>query len=144
MPQLKSLGVTAGINTTATIGHLDENLANSLNNRGSSWSILNGLGLRVLLLCPPIRGCWTTSAACYVALAKARPDFLWVDDDARMESHGPVRSPASADAAWRRVSGETGKRWSGQSLVAALQSGERPQRLALRRHAAGWPTTGPI
>ena len=89
IPRCQALGLSTGINHLATIGHLDENLENSLR---EPWQHLVDLDGSVSLSCycavdPSMRAYITES---YQALAQAKPEFLWVDDDVRMESHPPA------------------------------------------------------
>jgi hypothetical protein len=132
LPEFRALGVATGINHLATMGHLDENLENSLR---EPWQHLVDFDGSVSASCycaaDPRMQRYLRDA--YVALARAKPDFLWVDDDVRLESHGPIRFACFCERCMATFSKETGKAWTRESLVAALRSGPRPERLALRR-----------
>lgn len=132
LPPFKALGVAAGINHLSTLGHLDENLENSLR---EPWQHLVDFDGSVSASCycgadPSVRA---YIRACYVALAKAKPAFLWVDDDLRMESHGPIRFACFCERCVAEFSRQSGKPWTREALAAALRSGPRAERLALRR-----------
>ena len=132
LPEFKAPGVTAGINHLATIGHLDENLENSLREPWQHLVDFNGpISASCYCVADPRMQSYLRS--CYIALAKAKPDFIWVDDDVRMESHGPIRFACFCDRCMATFSRESGQPWTRETLVAALGSGPQPERLALRR-----------
>jgi hypothetical protein len=132
LPPLKALGVTAGINHLATIGHLDENLENSLREPWQRLVDFNG-AVSASCYCTADPQMQRYVRACYAALARAKPDFIWVDDDVRLESHGPVRYACFCDRCIATFSRETGTQWMRETLVAALGRGRRAERLALRK-----------
>ena len=131
IPLFKALGLRAGINHLSTIGHLNENLENSLN---EPWQRLVDFDGGIC------QGCYCTAdphmqeyvGQCYVALAKAKPDFIWVDDDVRLESHNPVRFACFCDRCMADFSRQSGRTWTRPSLAAAFSAGTREERLALR------------
>jgi len=133
IPQFRALGLCAGINHLATLGHLDENLENSLS---EPWQHLTDISGSVS------KSCYCSSdprfldylRQAYVALAEARPEFIWVDDDVRMESHpAGVSQGCFCDLCVEKFSAETGRPWTREGLKAALSTGTRAARLALRR-----------
>ncbi|MCE9615483.1 MAG: hypothetical protein K8T26_14525 [Lentisphaerae bacterium] len=78
---------SVGINVLCTIGHLNE-----------AWSYMPPLPFQAMV---GHDGAVSTSCACpntaemrayvrakYALVARARPDFIWVDDDIRMHEHG--------------------------------------------------------
>jgi hypothetical protein len=132
LAEFKTLGVAAGINHLATIGHLDENLENSLR---EPWQHLVDFDGSVSASCYCVADPQMQDylRSCYVALAKAKPDFIWIDDDVRMESHGPVRFACFCNRCIAAFCRESGKQYTRETLVAALGEGPRPKRLALRR-----------
>lgn len=133
LPKFKALGLRVGINHLSTMGHLDENQENSL---VEPWQHLVDLSGSVS------RGCYCASdvrfreyvRAAYVALAQAAPEFIWVDDDVRMESHPDgVKHGCFCDLCMEKFSRETGKIWTREELKASFDHGAREDRLALRR-----------
>jgi hypothetical protein len=132
IPRFKKLGFSTGINHIATIGHLDENLENSLR---EPWQHLVDFDGTVSASCyctadPRMRD---YVRACLAALAKSGPDFIWIDDDVRLEAHGRIRFACFCDHCMEAFSKQTGKSWDRAALVTAMRSGPRGQRLALRR-----------
>jgi hypothetical protein len=132
LPRFRDLGLSAGINHIAMIGHLEENLEHSL---GEPWQHLVDFDGTVSAACyctadPRMRD---YVRSCFTALAKAKPDFIWCDDDVRLEAHGRIRFACFCDRCLAAFSAQTGKPWRRETLVAALQSGARVERLALRR-----------
>ncbi len=137
LPRFRAAGVSAGINHLATLGHLDENLANSLQ---EPWQHLVDLGGAVSrsCYCPSDSHVQEYIRRSYRALAAARPDFIWVDDDVRMESHPPdVQLACFCPHCLARFSAETGTAWTREALAEAFNSGTREARLALRRQWLG-------
>ena len=132
LPAFKAIGVSAGINHLATIGHLDENVENSLREPWQHLVDFDG-SVSVCCYCAADPRMQQYIRSCYTALAKAKPDFLWIDDDARMESHGPIRFACFCDRCLAAFSHEAGRSWTREQLVVALRSGPRQERLSLRR-----------
>ncbi len=133
LPQFKALGLTAGINHLATVGHYDENLAHSLD---EPWQRLVDISGAVS------KGCYCASdphvqdyiRQVYTALAKTKPDFIWFDDDLRLEPHGSlVQYPCFCDNCLAIFAQESGRTWRRDSLREAFRSGALEDRLSLRR-----------
>ncbi|MHB9026509.1 MAG: hypothetical protein ACYC7E_20430 [Armatimonadota bacterium] len=133
MPRFRELGVTAGINHLATIGHLDENLDNSLN---ESWQHLVDFtgAVSPSCYCPADPDVRQYIGESYLAFAEAQPDFIWVDDDVRMESHPTAINLACfCDRCLANFSANNGREWTREALVAAFGSGTLEERMALRQ-----------
>ena len=145
IPAVRALGLRAGINHLATLGHLDdENPENSLH---EPWQHL-----------VDISGAESSSCYCaadprmqeyiqqsYRALATAAPDFIWMDDDVRLEHHPPViRYACFCPRCLANFARESGVAWTRETLYAQFHSGARAERLALRRqwlaHTHGYTT----
>ena len=132
LPQFKAIGLIAGINHMTTIGHLDEDLEHALN---EPWQHLVDISGAVSSSCycgsdPRVQEYIRQS---YIALAKTGPDFIWFDDDLRLDSHMPVRYPCFCDPCMAKFSRETGQTWTRETLRAAFNGGTLEERLALRR-----------
>ena len=125
MPRFREIGLAAGINHLATIGHLDENLPNSLD---EPWQHLVDIGGGVSKSCycvadPKVR---EYVRASYAALAAAKPDFIWVDDDVRLEHHPPAVTLACfCERCVAEFSAETGRTWTREELKAGLLGPDR-------------------
>ena len=133
IPQFRALGLAAGINHLSTMGHLDENLENSLR---EPWQHLVDISGRESPSCycvaDPSMRAYVRDA--YTALAEARPDFIWVDDDVRLESHPPAIAFACfCERCLARFGEESGRTWSRESLRQAFNAGSVAERLGLRR-----------
>ena len=133
LPAFRDLGLSAGINVTATIGHMDEYLAGSLS---EPWQHLVGHDGRVSASCY----CWTDPRVLgyvrelYRAMAGAGPDFIWVDDDLRLVGYRPtVDFACFCEGCLARFSEETSRPWTRPGLLAGFDDGSREDRLALRR-----------
>jgi len=71
---------------------------------------------------------------CYAALAAAGPEFVWIDDDVRLESHPKaVAFACFCPRCLAEFSTENGQSWNRTRLVAAFSDGSRADRLDLRR-----------
>jgi hypothetical protein len=134
LPVFKARGLSAGINHLPTIGHLEENAPNAL---AEPWQRLVDKSGAVSAGCycpadPDVKGYIRDS---YTLLAAAHPDFIWVDDDLRLESHAPFVSFACfCPRCLEEFSAETGREWTRESLLAAFAGAEpAADRLALRR-----------
>ncbi len=136
LPQFKAIGLIAGINHTTTIGHSDEDLEHSLN---QPWQRL-----------VDISGAVSNSSYCgsdplvqeyirqsYIALAKTGPDFIWFDDDLRLDSHMPIKYPCFCELCMAKFSRETGQTWTRETLWEAFRSGTLAERLAAPSPVAG-------
>ncbi|MGD0093076.1 MAG: hypothetical protein ABSE73_24450, partial [Planctomycetota bacterium] len=133
IPLCKALGLRAGINHLATLGHLDENLEHSLR---EPWQHLVDVDGAVSPSCycasDPAMRAYLKDV--YAALAQAQPDFIWVDDDVRLESHaGAIRFACFCERCLARFAEESGTAWTRTELKKAFSSGSRDDRLALRR-----------
>ena len=133
IPAARALGLRAGINHLATIGHLDENAANSLS---EPWQHLVDLNGTVSPSCyctsdPQVREYIRQS---YRALADAVPDFIWVDDDVRLESHPQaIQLSCFCPLCLKKFSQQTGQFWTRSGLQASFDQGSRNERLAIRQ-----------
>jgi hypothetical protein len=132
LPQFKAIGLIAGINHMTTIGHSEENLDHSLN---EPWQHLVDISGAVSRSCycgsdPLVQEYIRQS---YIALAKTGPDFIWFDDDLRLDSHLPIKYPCFCDLCMAKFSREAGRTWTRETLWEAFRSGTLEERLALRR-----------
>lgn len=133
LPRFRALGLQAGINHLATLGHADEDVERALR---EPWQRLTGHdGLTA-------QACYCASdprvmayvGRCYERLAAVGPDFLWVDDDLRLESRGPVRFGCFCERCLKGFSQRTGRPWTRAELLAALNADLAEERLRWRRH----------
>jgi len=130
--ECKALGLSAGINHLATIGHHEENLENSLQEPWQRVMNIEGAISRGSL-CMADPDVQVYIGKCYVALAQAEPDFIWIDDDVRFGGHMPVSNVCFCDRCLAIFGEETGRRWTRESLRAAFRSGPVEEQLALRK-----------
>lgn len=128
LTQLREAGVpSVGINVLTTLGHINE-----------AWDYLPALPFQ-----PMVGHDGTASRGCacpntpelrayvrekYRLTAQAKPDFIWVDDDIRIQHHG-VPWPCFCPTCLRLMAQRTGRPWTREELVAAL---EHPAQRAVR------------
>lgn len=132
LPKVRQHGMRAGINVLSTMGHHEENLRNSLQ---APWQRVRD---------PQGRECRGTFCAAhpeligyarklYAMMAQANPDFIWVDDDVRLQGHGQAAFTCFCDLCVEQFSRDVKREFSRESLVAAFSSGSLEERLKLRR-----------
>jgi hypothetical protein len=134
IPAARALGLRAGINHLATLGHLDENPAGSLN---EPWQHLVDISGAVSPSCYCVSDprVMDYTRQCYAAFAAADPAFIWIDDDVRLEHHPrAVTMACFCPYCLERFSATSGRDWTREALREALSTaGTRGDRLALRR-----------
>jgi hypothetical protein len=121
IPEFKALGLRTGINHLVTLGGLDEDLENSLNEPWQRITDINGTAAKGCY-CPLDLRFQDFTRACYQALAKADPDFIWIDDDVRMGGHAPARTSCFCDLCLARFAEETGETWTRDRAAAVIDS----------------------
>ena len=132
MPQVRALGIAAGINLLATMGHHEENLAGSLD---EPWPRVMDPQAAVSRgsYCPASDPLLDYAHKVYTALAEAAPDFLWIDDDVRLMGHMPIGTTCFCPGCIERFSQRTGRTFTRETLVAAFGIGSSDEQLELRR-----------
>jgi hypothetical protein len=116
---LHEMDLSAGINVVTTIGHMDE-----------AWDYMpasplgptvghNGAASRACA-CPNTADYRRYIRDKYRLMAQAGPQFIWVDDDLRMEHHGAAELGCFCPTCLDQFSQETHRTWTRQDLVAAL------------------------
>ncbi|MFC1451721.1 hypothetical protein ACFLSJ_00065 [Verrucomicrobiota bacterium] len=120
---LKSDGIpSVGINVLTTIGHVNE-----------GWDVFDPLPFQAMIghdgavskscACPNTPEMRDYVAAKYALFAGINPDFIWVDDDIRMQNHG-VGYGCFCPTCLDIFSKTTGKSFDRESLVKELDSPE--------------------
>lgn len=125
-------GLRGGINHLCTVGHFDELLQQRPPGQwqrmiGSDGSEAQGT------LCVTDDRVAEYIAACYRELAALRPDFIWIDDDVRLEHHAPVAFACFCSGCLAIFALETGREWGRAQLVRALDGGTKNARELRRR-----------
>lgn len=131
MVDVRKFGYRTGINILATVGHHNENLANSLSGDYTPMTNLEGevcLGSR----CsndPKMQG---YIRELYEVIARANPDFIWIDDDVRF-GHMPIGQGCFCEHCLERFAKKMGRRYSRAELKAAFNEGPIDPKLAIRK-----------
>ena len=120
MSEARQSNYRAGINILATIGHHNENLANSLNADFTRMTAPDG---QVCLgsFCPnddSFRRDYV--GPLYAMMADAEPDFIWIDDDVRLMGHAPIPAGCFCDRCLALFADECGVQYSRAALWRAL------------------------
>jgi len=132
MDQARARGYRAGINLLATIGHHNENLPNSLAGDYTPMTDIEGnvcLGSR----CPNDENMRAYVREVYRALAQARPDYIWIDDDVRLFGHMPITAGCFCDTCLAIYEKESGEKHTRQTIQAAFNTGTLEEKLGNRK-----------
>lgn len=132
MQACRQKGYRAGINILSTIGHHEENLDNSLQGDYQPMTDIDGKICRGSM-CPNHNNLQQYVRSAYTAIAKANPDYIWLDDDIRLAGHMPIYLTCFCDTCIALFNKETGNHFTRQTLKTALDSGGLPEKLALRK-----------
>lgn len=132
LAQARRAGYRAGINLLATMGHHEENLPGSL---AEPWQRLvdpHGRECRGSF-CPEDPGFLGYVRAVYQALARARPDFIWIDDDVRLMGHMPIGATCFCERCLEQFGRQVGRPVGREQLAQAVEGPAAVEGLALRR-----------
>jgi len=132
MASARTRGYRSGINVLSTLGHHEENLPNSLSGDYTPMTDRNGEICRGSL-CPNDENLRAYIVQVYEAVAKAGPDYIWLDDDIRLYGHMPVAGCCFCDTCVQLFSNRVDRPFTRTSLAEALSSGPMPHTLRLRR-----------
>ncbi len=132
MATARARGYRTGINILATIGHHEENLPHSLSGDFTPMTDIGG-GVCRGSFCPNDERLRDYIRQVYEALAKAQPDYIWIDDDVRLYGHMPIGATCFCDTCIALFGQRAGKTFTRESLQAALSSGSVAGKLELRR-----------
>jgi len=132
LPEFRAVGLSAGINHLSTIGHHNENLAYSLHEPWTKLTNIHGV-VEEGNYCPNDPDVRQYVHDSYVALAQAKPDFIWVDDDVRLQGHGKVDQACFCDRCLAIFSAESGHSWTREKLREEFGGGTPAERLAMRK-----------
>jgi hypothetical protein len=132
MEQARTLGYRAGINVLSTIGHHEENLANSLSGDYTCVTDING-SVSHGSFCPNDPRLQEYIREVYRSVAKANPDYIWIDDDVRLAGHMPVGVTCFCDNCLSIFEKESGVKYTRATFREAVNGGTPEQRLAVRK-----------
>ena len=133
MIEARNQGYKTGINVLNTVGHLNENLENSLHGDYTHMTDIEGRTLDGAY-CPndkKFREEYIKEI--YKATALAQPDYIWIDDDVRLSSFGYISHACFCDNCLNIFEKEYGTRYTRESLKEALNEGPVDQKLSLRK-----------
>jgi hypothetical protein len=130
--QAKARGYRSGINILSTLGHLDENLPNSLQGDYTHITFHDGR-TAAGCYCPNDPRYRVYIRELYRLVTRAKPDYIWLDDDIRLMGHSKYHSVCYCDHCLAQFEKQTGKKYTRASLVEALNVGPADQQLAVRK-----------
>ncbi|MEI6971887.1 MAG: hypothetical protein WCL44_10260 [bacterium] len=132
MDEVRRHGYRTGINLLATIGHHNENLSDSL---AGPYTLLTDIDGKTCdgCRCPNDGNMRDYIRDVYRALAEARPDYIWIDDDVRLFGHTQITAGCFCDTCMKLHAAESGEHHTRESLKVAFNSGETEQKLRARK-----------
>lgn len=133
MELARSRGYKAGINLLSTVGHLNENLPNSLKGDYTHITDIDGntYAATYCLNDEKFRKEYVTEV--YKAAALANPDYIWIDDDVRAEAYGNLRYPCFCNKCLQIFAQEYGVTFSRAKLKKAFNEGDINNKLDIRK-----------
>lgn len=132
MTTVRRMGYRTGINILSTVGHHEENLPNSLSGVYTRMTYIDGstcLGS----FCPNDEGMRGYVEQLYTLVARADPDYIWIDDDVRLSGHKPIPCGCFCDNCLRVFEKESGVAHTRETLRAAFDEGPTGAKLEVRR-----------
>lgn len=133
LPVIRAHGFSAGINILATIGHHEEDLDNSFSGEYHLMTNDKGAGCRGSFCMNDERFLRDHVIPVYTILAKAEPEFIWIDDDVRY-SHLPVGACCFCDGCIEKFNRENNTNYTREELVSALNEENTALRLSWLKH----------
>ncbi|OGV70862.1 MAG: hypothetical protein A3K19_08045 [Lentisphaerae bacterium RIFOXYB12_FULL_65_16] len=128
----RKAGFRAGINFLSTIGHCDEYLHLALH--GPYAPIVGLDGARAGgSFCPNGENLREYVRQSYAMMAQAAPEFIWLDDDLRIDNHRPANRGCCCETCLRLFADAVGRSFTREELRAAFDAGTPAEKLALRR-----------
>ena len=131
---LKDRGFSAGINILATIGHHEEDLADSLHGDYTFMTDRRGEVCRGSYCMNDERFLAGYVRPIYRAAAGAKPDFIWIDDDVRCYGHMPLGNCCFCENCISLFNQSNGTSYTRETLVKALDAGDIDVRRAWLEH----------
>jgi hypothetical protein len=130
MEQARKRGYRTGINILTTIGHHNENLDNSLK---GDYTFMTNIDGQVChgSFCPNDEKMREYVRNNYEMIARAKPDYIWIDDDVRF-GHMPIGYGCFCDNCLQIFKNEFGVLYSRESLKIAMDAGSDADKLKIR------------
>jgi hypothetical protein len=131
--QTKTHGFSCGINILGTIGHHCEDLDHNLTGPYTHMTNIDGIpGMGTYCMNDPAFLSGYVKPV-YIMLAKADPDFIWIDDDIRY-GHMPIGNGCFCDRCIGIFNNENGTEYTRETLRQAFASYDVPLRKQWLRH----------
>ena len=132
MVEVRKRGYKTGINLLTTIGHHDENFENSLK---GDYTYMTDIDGEICLgsFCPNDENMREYIRNIYQIVAKANPDYIWIDDDIRLGWHHTNGLACFCDNCLTIFEEETGVKYTRESLKKAMNEGPVEEKLKLRK-----------
>jgi hypothetical protein len=117
--RIRALGIAPGLQIANTLGHGFSLLRDD---SGAAWPPMIDADGRTAppAPCPRSQALLTYIARMTRLYSVWQPSSIWIDDDLRMNSHGKLQYGCFCPVCLREFSAQQGKKYSRQTLVAAL------------------------
>jgi len=132
MASARKEGYRAGINFLSTLGHLDEYMENALKGDFIRMTGIDGSQAEGSF-CPNDENYRAFLIKVYSALAKAKPDFIWIDDDIRISNHSPAQNPCFCENCLSIFNKANGSSHTRESLQTAFDEGSAEKKMDTRQ-----------
>lgn len=132
MAKARKKGFRAGLNLFVTLGHRDEDLKNSLKGDYTHMTGIDGI-ISKGCYCPNHEDYQIYLKKKYRIASETNPDFIWIDDDARMSNHGPVKYACLCKKCLEIFEKETGMKVQQRSFKKAMNVGTIEEKLKNRK-----------
>lgn len=132
MDLVREKGLRSGIDILALLGHLEEGLPYSLSGDYTYMTDIDGNVCRGSL-CPNDEAVCGYIRKSLEAFTMSDPDYIWFDDDVRLNNHLPVPYACFCDNCLAIFEREYGLGYSRKALKCAFNSGTINKKLELRK-----------
>jgi hypothetical protein len=127
-------GYRTGINVLNTVGHLNENLDNSLHGDYTHMTDIDGRTYDGAYCPNDEKFTEEYIRPVYKATALAKPDYIWIDDDVRLRGYGFISYACFCDHCIDIFATEFGQKYTRAALKKALDEGPVEKKLQVRRN----------
>ncbi|MBX3258046.1 MAG: hypothetical protein KF862_28195 [Chitinophagaceae bacterium] len=134
MSLARQRGFKTGINLLNTVGHLNENLDNSLQvDYYTHMTDIEGKTYEGSYCPNDERYRKEYIIPIYRATALASPDYIWIDDDVRLRGYGNIQFACFCDHCLEIFAGENGTKYTRAQLKKTFDEGAVDKKLEVRK-----------
>lgn len=131
--QVRELGFKPGINLLSTMGHHEEDIPHTLHDGFTNFTDINGTIARGVFCPNDPKFKNDFLIPMFAMLAKAKPDFIWLDDDIRWSGHHPAGRGCFCEHCLAQFNQKFGGNFTREQLKEAVDTGTIEERLKVRK-----------